>query len=94
MRQKRASQALATITTLGKPVGYRIICIQTVMSLLDSHRKASVEEHHLVDLHHHWIGSAGICGLGRNPLPITRTLLHKYYVLTDTFTLRNINLDA
>jgi hypothetical protein len=68
MRQNRASQTLATITTLGIPVGYRIICIQTVVSLLDSHRKASVEDHHLVDLHRQWIGSAGICGLGKNSL--------------------------
>ena len=93
MQRNRASQAFTTIIILGNPVGY-CICIQTVMSLLDSHRKGSVEDHHLVDLHHHWIGSAGICGLRKNSLTITRTLLHKCYELTDTFTLCNIKLHA
>jgi len=36
VRQKRASQALATVITLGKSVGYRIICIQTVVSFKNS----------------------------------------------------------
>jgi hypothetical protein len=36
------------------------------MSLLDSHRKASVEDHHLVYMYRNWIGSAGIWGLGKN----------------------------
>jgi hypothetical protein len=59
-------KALATNITLVKTVGYRIIWLQTVMSLLGSHRKASVEDHHLMNLHRNLIGSAGICRPGKN----------------------------